>query len=526
MKLILAMLLGVLPACVQAAVPLAWSGGTALGGGGNDLVRGVASDRNGYAYLVGSFEGTAQFGTTNLTSAGQQDAFVAKFSPNGGVVWARRMGGTAIDWAQAVAVDGAGNTYVCGAFYGAAAFGSTNLTPVVGADAYLVRLSSDGEVVWVRQISGGSDDFANALAISPGGGVYMGGSFTGSASVSGTQLSGGNGRSMFLAQFDATGQVVWATQVAGDGSQVVTPRAMVVDVNTNLYVAGEFLGAAIFSVQPPAPLTSAGGGDAFLARYASDGTLLWARSGGGSGDDSAYGVTIFTNGAVYVCGGFQQSAQFGSTNVSAVATNDFYVAKYSNAGDTLWVRTGTNGNGTAMAVSSSGSLFAAGHFDGANGNFSLGSFFITGTSGVTNSFLAELAEDGTPQNLIALHGGPSALAVSAASGLEDSILVGGYLTGNLSMATHTLAGPGNGANLDGFVLRLAPPPFRIRMERTVNGLHLAWPSVYSNATVETTAQLGNPGSWTGVVGAPSPDGDSLILPLIPDQPHQFFRLHR
>src|ERR1043165_6236923 len=66
----------------------------------SDSGRGFAVDTNGNSYVTGSFDGTATFGNTNITSSGganRPDIYVAKYDSSGRVVWVRRAGGTGTD---------------------------------------------------------------------------------------------------------------------------------------------------------------------------------------------------------------------------------------------------------------------------------------------------------------------------------------------------------------------------------------------------------------------------------------------
>src|SRR5262245_15445687 len=91
-----------------------------------DWASAVDTDPGGNVYLTGCFQGTVDFdpgaGTTNLTSAGGLDVFVAKYSPAGNFLWARSVGGAALDSAQDIAIDGAGNVLVVGSFNGTVDF--------------------------------------------------------------------------------------------------------------------------------------------------------------------------------------------------------------------------------------------------------------------------------------------------------------------------------------------------------------------------------------------------------------------
>jgi len=135
----------------------------------------------------------------------------------------------------------------------------------------------------------------------------------------------GSGNSCNTNQCD---DISYAIKVGHDGS---------------LYVTGRFSGTIQFA---GTTLTSRGGLDIFLAKYTSNGKLLWAVQSGGTGDDSASSLDVDGAGNIYVTGGFTISAVFGSTNgVTQTVTggglgSTIFLAKYTPSGALLWVQTG------------------------------------------------------------------------------------------------------------------------------------------------------------------------------------------
>ena len=87
-------------------------------------------------YLTGYFQETVDFdhgpGTYNLTSDGDSDIFIAKYKPNGELVWAISFGDSNTDWGAGIAIDDIGNIVVTGYFEGSIDFdpgsGTTSLT--------------------------------------------------------------------------------------------------------------------------------------------------------------------------------------------------------------------------------------------------------------------------------------------------------------------------------------------------------------------------------------------------------------
>ncbi len=118
----------------------------------------IARDSQGNIYIVGEFSQTANFGTISLTSAGSWDVFVAKLDQDGNWLWVKRAGGSDAEWGESVTVDDAGNIYLTGSFYQTAAFGTTNLTSAGGLDTFIAKLDTNGNWLWARRAGGTNYD--------------------------------------------------------------------------------------------------------------------------------------------------------------------------------------------------------------------------------------------------------------------------------------------------------------------------------------------------------------------------------
>jgi hypothetical protein len=122
---------------------------TYLGGAGNDRGRGIAVDAAGNAYVTGA-TASADFPTTRRAGTaqhvGDQDAFVTKMNPNGSrLAYSTFVGGTALDFGRAIAVDADRNAYVTGRTE-SADFPTTGsrLGATAGRDAFVLKLGPNG----------------------------------------------------------------------------------------------------------------------------------------------------------------------------------------------------------------------------------------------------------------------------------------------------------------------------------------------------------------------------------------------
>ncbi len=185
-----------------------WAKG--MGGTGLDLGSSLAVDTAGNAYITGWFEGTADFdpgpGTALLTSAGFMDIFVQKLDNAGNLSWAKRMGGVSLDQGYGITLDGSGNLYTIGKFYGTVDFdpgpGTVSLTSVGSEDIFIQKLNSAGNFLWAKGMGGTSSDEGYGLVLDATGNIHTTGWFSAMADfdpgVDTATLISAGGRDIFV----------------------------------------------------------------------------------------------------------------------------------------------------------------------------------------------------------------------------------------------------------------------------------------------------------------------------------------
>jgi hypothetical protein len=224
------------------------------GGTSSDESKGIAVDSSGNAYITGEFQGTAVFGATTLTSAGQSDTYMAKVDSGGNFLWAKRAGGTNQDYVNGIAVDSSGNAYITGHFEGIAEFGATTLTSAGNNDTYIAKVDSGGNFLWAKSTVG-----VGGIAVDSSGNAYITGSFWNTAVFGATTLTSAGHPDIYIAKVDSGGNFLWAKRAGGYGTDV--GAGIAVDSSGNAYVTGLFEDTAVFGATT---LTSAGGTDIFI----------------------------------------------------------------------------------------------------------------------------------------------------------------------------------------------------------------------------------------------------------------------
>jgi hypothetical protein len=236
---------------------------------GGDDYSAIAVDSAGNAYITGSALVTPQsfpptpgaFQTTNSTRL--SNVFVTKLNSSGSaLVYSARFGGTNNDFATDIAIDTAGNAFICGETgYGVmqgstnfpttpGAYQDTNTNPYVADMPFVTKLNSDGSALIYSTFLGGNIEGAqaNSIAIDRLGNAYVTG-FTSSFSPDDSlfqttpgafqqSVAGNNG---FVVKLNATGtDLSYATMLGGtdDNGFGAEQEGIVVDANGNAYIIG------------------------------------------------------------------------------------------------------------------------------------------------------------------------------------------------------------------------------------------------------------------------------------------------
>jgi hypothetical protein len=267
------------------------------------------------------------FGGGNLTSAGNDDIFVAKLNPDGNWVWSKSFGDGSYQEATSVAIDVTetpGNVIVAGGFQGSVNFGGGALTSLGGYDMCIAKFSPGGAHLWSKRFGDAETyQFAQDVAADAAGNAIMTGYFRGGVDFGGGTLGSAGDYDMFIAKFSPGGAHVWSKRFGDAVSQSL--YSVAADKAGNVVVAGFFDGTVDFG---GGPLTSEGNSDACVAKFAPGGAHAWSkRFGDAAGDQGVYCVATDASGNVLLTGPFEQTVDFGGGTLTSEGSLDVFVVK-------------------------------------------------------------------------------------------------------------------------------------------------------------------------------------------------------
>lgn len=279
------------------------------GGSNLDEPNSINVDDLGNIYLTGSFSDPVDFdpsaGTTILTPVGIKDIFVAKLNTNGGLVWAKSIGGINDEEGRTIAVDADYNVVVAGIF-------------------------------------------RDTIDFNPGAGTAI--------------LETAGMGDAFVCKFDSSGNFVWANGIGSFFDDQAVD--IVVDAAGNIAAIGTFYGAVDFDPSPAVQLLTSAGNDGFLAKWSANGSLLWANPLSSAGVDASYSISKDSDDNLYLTGGYGGTTDFDPSANTYMVSGGPVVSKFQSDGALVWAKSiGTNGGSMIIEIDDFGDICMLGNFN-------------------------------------------------------------------------------------------------------------------------------------------------------------------
>jgi hypothetical protein len=214
---------------------------------------------------------------------------------------------------------------------------------------------------------------------------------------------------LLLIAFAASSQnVKWAKGIGAANNDNVTGIAE--DAAGNTYITGWYATSTTIGSNN---FTSKGSNDIYIAKLDTAGTVVWAVSEGGTGDDRGYGVALDASGNVYICGIYSSNFTYGAgANAKAITSagsTDIFGAKYSSTGTFQGISVAgglATDRANAIAVDNNGNVIIVGFYSqpagggggggGQNGPAAFGNISLTNV-GAGDAFVASANASGTWQ---------------------------------------------------------------------------------------------------------------------------------
>lgn len=361
--------------------------------------------------------------------------------------WAKSADGhnSSYDEGSSCATDTAGNVFVTGYFSSPTmTFGSYTLTNAGSSyNVFLAKYDANGNVLWAKSAGGSGADQGISVCTDAAGNVFLTGGFQSPTITFGTYtLTNTSIGNMFLVKYNSNGNVLWAKCTGGSGNGC--GFFVSTDATGNVFVVGDFGSPSV--TFDSYSINSVGSYDAFIAKYDGNGNALWAKSAGGTSFDWAGSVSCDAVGNVFVTGTFQSpTIAFDNDTLTNAGSFNIFISKYDVNGNVLWAKSagGTGDNeGACVDTDVAGNVFLTGYYHSPTITFGTHTLTNLNTSGGANAFLTKYDANGNAlwANQIGGAGDDKGYYLST-NYKGDVFVTGGFTNSSMTFGTYTLTTP-------------------------------------------------------------------------------------
>lgn len=322
--------------------------------------------------------------------------------------WLNTAGGIKSDKGTKTVTDKNGNIFMTGYYNEEANFGphNTGFSFTASKEAYVAKIDSSGNFLWVRNGLNYYDDRGLGLCVDPAGNVYVTGTCWGGLEWGSLNVYNSTSYTdqIFVVKLDTDGNEIWMKNAGIDESGFPYNddhgQELVSDDQGNIYLTGFISNNdnTPHDAKFDAISISVAGNDslAFLAKLSNDGDWQWVETFGGIVDhrDNAMGIDDEAN--LYVTGGYTETKTFGTSTVTSNGLTDIFVVKYDSSGNFQWVQTAGSSlkdRGNAIAYCNDGNMYVTGEF---RDSCDFGSNNLNNYGGPSGRdiFVAQISKDG------------------------------------------------------------------------------------------------------------------------------------
>lgn len=326
-----------------------------------EILTSIAYDNNNSFYVTGTYSGNITIGNvTYETPETMSKCFLAKLDLNGNVIWSKPL-----NYSGNTILKFKGNNLYMAGIHSGDTFTIDNLTtPSVGYTAvvnnmdkiFVAKLDLSGNAIWLKSSTytgtATISDYhrlgtkVKALAVDNLGNVYVAGDIFSRSSTFGsitiTKTVTNANSNLFIVKYDSEGNVAWANTAPTNSAANSIVSDLATDSNNNIYLLGSIYSSSTnfggISLNFP------GNYGSFLVKYATGGSVIWAKAGKLASDaqpNTGLGYNFFdrmyidNDNNIHVTGIFANYINFGN-NMVMQTTNwagNLFSIKYDSNGN-------------------------------------------------------------------------------------------------------------------------------------------------------------------------------------------------
>ncbi|MCB9642946.1 MAG: hypothetical protein H6728_07700 [Myxococcales bacterium] len=295
------------------------------GGVEDDEGDSLAIDNNGALYLAGTFQKQATFDGKSLQADQFKDIFLMKTNGLGKPQWLRQVSSPANNENPRVLVTQDQDPILLGGIRAKATIAGTSLT-AQKVDIFVARWSPQGTLRWAKQAGGSNDDYVTSAVGLQDGSVLLAGHFKQTAKFGSHSLTAtGTSTDIFIAHITKNGGFSWAERFGDDGREEV---GAIVESPQGIYLTGYYNGISKLGPFAFPLNQNTNDNNAFVAEFVASPTskasVVWAIGTGGADLEQPTSIARYNN-TLYLGGIFEKTAVLAGQSLQSQGDRDLFV---------------------------------------------------------------------------------------------------------------------------------------------------------------------------------------------------------
>lgn len=280
---------------------------------------------NDGGYLIAATASATAGNDKSETTKGGSDYWIIKIDSNGKVLWEKTIGGSSFDIVSSVKEAPDGSCIIAGSSVSESSGDKSENSFEEGYDYWLIKLDANGKILWEKTIGGNGHDSCESVFPTTDGGYIIGG--YSDSPLSGDKTQPSVDSDYWIIKITANGDVQWDRSLSGtphsDNYYNFQRLSSIIQSPDGGYIA---VGTSNLNSGHDKSEDSKGDFDIWIVRLAADGKKLWDKTIGGEGSDAAASVSQTRDGG-HVIGGWSFSFATGDKTQTNMGENDYWLVK-------------------------------------------------------------------------------------------------------------------------------------------------------------------------------------------------------
>lgn len=292
-----------------------------IGGSIDDVGYDIITLSDG-SFIIGGTSSSSISGDKTENSNGGDDYWILKLDSTGNILWQNTIGGSGQELFKKMDLTNDGG-FILGGYSNSNISGDKTENSKGGNDYWIVKINSNGIVLWDKTIGGDNEDTLSSIENTSDGGFILSGSSR--SSISGDKDEDEIGQGDFwVVKTDNLGDIEWQNTIGGTSIEF---DPYVVQAPDNGYLGICWSNSNISGDKDE---NSVGGFDVWIIKLNTDGTIHWQETIGGSNGESTFRMDYHSNSNSFFLGCSSLSGISGEKTEANIGSNDYWIMKLND----------------------------------------------------------------------------------------------------------------------------------------------------------------------------------------------------